>query len=230
MEAQRREAAVPQSPGAEVGVGQGAFEGAATSPQAPGRGGAVPGRGRAGPNGLRDVAHHHRQGEEGAGLVEGGAERRGADAVADEVEEVAVLSGGGIGPLAGRPRGAEAHVEGAPAGAVEVAGDPVAALSASVGEVAPAHRLGGSGQGGGESRGGAGVHGVGPSPFQSHPRSANETVSPSPTTRWSRTRTPTVERAPTRRSVMARSRRLGSATPEGWLWARMTAAVVVCRR
>ena len=50
MEAQRREAAVPQSPGAEVGVGQGAFEGAAASPQAPGRGGAVPGRGRVRPN------------------------------------------------------------------------------------------------------------------------------------------------------------------------------------
>ena len=30
---------------------------------------------------------HHRQGEEGAGLVEGGAKRPGADAAADEVEE-----------------------------------------------------------------------------------------------------------------------------------------------
>ena len=38
-----------------------------------------------------------RQSEEGTGLVEGGARRPGADAMADAVEEVAVLGGGGPG-------------------------------------------------------------------------------------------------------------------------------------
>ena len=39
-------------------------------------------------------------------------------------EEVAVFAGGGVGPLAGRPRGAQPHVERAPLRAVEVVGLP----------------------------------------------------------------------------------------------------------
>ena len=46
--------------------------------------------------------------------------------------------------------GARAHQQGPPLGAVEVVGDPVAVLPPAVGKVAPAHRLGASGQCGGE--------------------------------------------------------------------------------
>ena len=121
-------------------------------PQAPCGGGAVPGYRRVPPGRLR--VPRRRQGEEGAGLVEGGAKRPGADAVADEVEEVAVLAGGGVGPLAGRPRGGEgATNKDRPPGAAEVAGDPVPALPAAVGEVAPAHCLGASGECRGEGGG-----------------------------------------------------------------------------
>ena len=42
-----------------------------------------------------------RHGEEGAGFVEGGLEGSGTDAEADEIEQVAVLAGGGVAPLAG---------------------------------------------------------------------------------------------------------------------------------
>ena len=143
MEAQRRKAADVQAAGAEVAFRVGAAEGAAGAPQAPGRSGAVPGRGRVCAVGLRVPALRCGQGEEGAGLVEGGAEGACPDAVADEVEQVAVLAGRRIGPPpAGRPRGAQAHEQGPPLGAVEVAGDPVAALPAAVGKVAPAHGLG----------------------------------------------------------------------------------------
>ena len=51
----------------------------------------------------------------------------------------------------------------------------------------------------------------------SQPRSANDTTSPSPTTKWSMRRTSTRASASRSRPVMARSARLGSATPEGWL-------------
>ena len=57
------------------------------------------------------------------------------------------------------------------------------------------------------------------------PRSANDTTPPSPTTKWSMRRTSTSLRASRSRPVKARSARLGSATPEGWLWyARISTA------
>ena len=63
-----------------VGVGVGAAERAAATLQAPGRCGAVPGAG-----GLRVPALRRGKGEEGAGLIEDGAEGACADAVVDEV-------------------------------------------------------------------------------------------------------------------------------------------------
>ena len=98
-------------------------------------------------------------GEEGARLGEGGAERARAGGDADEVEEVAVLAGGGVGPLAGDAGRREADEEGAPPGAADVAGGPVSAVLAAVGEIAPADLLGARAEGGGD---GGGVHGAHP--------------------------------------------------------------------
>ena len=64
-----------------------------------------------GRRGDRPQSGAEERGEEGAGLVEGGAEGACADAVADEVEQVAVLASSGPdgargGSSAGtRPRG-----------------------------------------------------------------------------------------------------------------------------
>ena len=89
MEAQRREAAARQPPGAEIPLRVGGVDGAAAAPQAARRFGRVVvvplGRCR-----------RSRQGEEGARLVERRAQRRRAQAMADDVEQVAVLPGRGI--------------------------------------------------------------------------------------------------------------------------------------
>ena len=100
-----------------------------------------------------------RQGEEGAGLVERRAKRRRARAVADDVEQVAVLPRRGVGELPRRAGRAKADVERAPAGAVEVARDPVAALAPAVRQVLPAHGLGAKAERGGD---GGRVHGAAP--------------------------------------------------------------------
>ena len=83
-----------------------------------------------------------RQGEEGAGLGHGVAKRHAAHAVADEVEEVAIGALGSVGPIAGDAGGREADEEGSPAGAANVAGSPVPALPAPVGQVGAADLLG----------------------------------------------------------------------------------------
>src|SRR5690606_19039713 len=57
----------------------------------------------------------------------------------------------------------------------------------------------------------------------SKPASAKEKGVPSPTMKWSRTRTSTNSRTDFNRVVIALSAWLGSVTPEGGLWARMTA-------
>ena len=130
----------------------GAVDGAATAPQAPRRFRGVVGiplaRGR-----------RSRQGEEGAGLVERRAKRRRAQAMADDVEEVAVLARRGVGEFPRRAGAGEADVERAPAGAVEVARDPVAALAAPVRQVLPADGLGAARELGGD---GGGIHGASP--------------------------------------------------------------------
>ena len=91
-----------------------------------------------------------RQGEEGAGLVHGRAERgRGATA-ADQVEQVAVLPGGRVGPFARRARRLQADEERASRRAVDVARDPVAALLFAPGQIAAADFLGARGEHGGD--------------------------------------------------------------------------------
>jgi hypothetical protein len=59
----------------------------------------------------------------------------------NEVEKVAVLSGGGVGPLAGR-WSRDPHIETLPRRVGDVADMPVAAGAKTVGEVEPADRLG----------------------------------------------------------------------------------------
>ncbi len=58
------------------------------------------------------------------------------------------------------------------------------------------------------------------------PRSAKLTADAPPMTRWSRTRTSMRSSASRSLRVSASSQRLGSGTPLGWLWARMTAAAL----
>ena len=85
---------------------------------------------------------YRRQGKEGPRLGESGAERARAGGDADQVEQVAVLAGRGVGPLPGDAWRREADEERAPAGAANVAGGPVAPVPAAVREVAPADFLG----------------------------------------------------------------------------------------
>ncbi len=79
--------------------------------------------------------------------------------MADDVEQVAVLAGGGVGPLARHAGRVKADVKGAAAGAVEVSRDPVAALAAAVRQVPPAHSLGAKPKRGGD---GSRVHDAAP--------------------------------------------------------------------
>ena len=59
----------------------------------------------------------------------------------------------GVGPLAGGAGGSEADEERAPPGAANVAGSPVPALLAAVGQVAPADLLGPGAERGGDGGG-----------------------------------------------------------------------------
>ena len=99
MEAERGEAAAVDGACPEVGLGVRAVDCAAALPQAARR---LTGIVRVG----RARCRRSRQGEEGAGLGHGVAERHAAHAVADEVEEVAVRPLRGVGPLAGDAGGA----------------------------------------------------------------------------------------------------------------------------
>ena len=99
------------------------------------------------------------QGEEGARLVERRAQRRRAGAVTDEIEQVAVFGGRGVGPAARDAGTVETDEQRPPAGAVEIARDPVAALSSAMGKIAPADGLGLQAERRGD---GGGVHGAAP--------------------------------------------------------------------
>ena len=63
---------------------------------------------------------------------------------ADDVEQIAMLAAGGVGPFAGRSfRGLlEPHEHRAARRIADIADEPVVALAASVGEIMAAHRLG----------------------------------------------------------------------------------------
>jgi hypothetical protein len=87
-----------------------------------------------------------RQAEEGACLPRDVREIHEAAGLADDVEQIAVLAGGGVGPLAGRAlaalRADEAHEHRAAGRVAYVAHHPVAALAVAVGQVVATHRLG----------------------------------------------------------------------------------------
>ena len=87
----------------------------------------------------------------GRGRLRKRAPRRGRREVdktaaeADEVEQIAMLAGGGIGPFAGgalRCRTAQADEQAAARRVGDIADQPVAALAMAVGEIVAAHRLG----------------------------------------------------------------------------------------
>ena len=151
MEAERRETAMVDRPGAEIGLGVSAVYGTATPPKAARCLCTVVGSGVIG-------GGDWRHGEEDASLGKGGAKRAQAGGDADQVKEISVLAGGAVGPLSGNARGREADEERAPLGAANVAGGPVPALLAAVGEVSPADFLGAIAKSGGD--GGGRAHGT----------------------------------------------------------------------
>ena len=87
-----------------------------------------------------------RQAQEASRLVGDVVEVDEAAALADDVEQIAMLAGRGVGPFAGgalagfRPVQPDEH--GAARRVADVADQPVAALAAAVGEIVAAHRLG----------------------------------------------------------------------------------------
>ena len=80
------------------------------------------------------------------GLIGDVAEFDQAAALADDIEEVAVIAGRRVGPFAGRAlagfRSFQPDEQGAAGRIPHVADQPVAALAAAVGEIVTAHRLG----------------------------------------------------------------------------------------
>ena len=87
--------------GVEIGLGVGTADGAATPPQAAGR--------------FRGVvsvrlarARRSRQSEEGAGLMERRAQCRRIGAVADKIEQIAMLPGRRVGPFSWNARAGKA--------------------------------------------------------------------------------------------------------------------------
>ena len=85
-----------------------------------------------------------RQAEEDPGLVSDVLEVDEAAALADHVEEVSMLAGGGVGPFPGRAFGQvlEPDVHRAALGVTGIAHLPVVALATAVAEIVAAHRLG----------------------------------------------------------------------------------------
>ena len=86
------------------------------------------------------------QAEKVPGLVGDVAEIGKAAALADDIEEVAVIAGRRVGPFAGRTpagfRSFQPDEQGAPRCIPHVADHPVATLATAVGEIMAAHRFG----------------------------------------------------------------------------------------
>ena len=90
-----------EPPGVEVRLGVASADGAATPPKAAGRfGGVVSVR--------LARARRSRQSEKGAGLIERRAQRRRIGAVADEIEQIAMLPCRRVGPFARNARAGKA--------------------------------------------------------------------------------------------------------------------------
>ena len=85
-------------------------------------------------------------GEKAPGFVGDVVEVDKAAALADDVEEIAMFAGGGVGPFAGRAlagfRSFQPDEHRAAGRVADVADQPVAAFAAAVGEIVAAHRLG----------------------------------------------------------------------------------------
>ncbi len=86
------------------------------------------------------------QAEEAAGFLQNVAQLGQVFAGGDQVQEVAVLPLGGIGPMPGsalaRLGPAQANIEAATRRVLDVADQPVTTFAAAIGKVVSAHRLG----------------------------------------------------------------------------------------
>ena len=138
MKPQGREAAMADGAGVQVGFRMGAIDGPATPPEAARRfltviaAGVIAAIGGGG----------RRQGKEGAGLLHGVPQRCSAGVQTDEIEQIAMLVGRGVGPFSGYAWRRQTHEERAPLGAACVADSPVSSLPASAGKVAAADIFG----------------------------------------------------------------------------------------
>src|SRR5262249_62303394 len=97
------------------------------------------------------------QAEEGSRLIEYVAQALQPPVQGDEVEEIAVLSRGGVGPFAGGAlaagRSGESNEQAAARCVRDIADDPVATAATAVGEAVAAQPLGLPRQRGGQVRG-----------------------------------------------------------------------------
>jgi hypothetical protein len=95
---------------------------------------------------LRSDAGSPWQTEERPGLVEHVAQTLQLAIQSDEIEQIAMLAGGGVSPFAGGAfpavRSSEANEQAAAGRVPDVADDPVATPAAAIGEVMAAHGLG----------------------------------------------------------------------------------------
>src|SRR3984893_2726424 len=95
---------------------------------------------------MADVGGRARQGEKGTRFVHNLTEAMEIAVAGDEIEEIAMLAGGGIGPFAGGAGAViaalQADIKAAARRVHRVAGDPVAARAGAVREVMAAHGLG----------------------------------------------------------------------------------------
>src|SRR5579871_4972905 len=86
------------------------------------------------------------QAEERPRFIERVAQAIEAPVEGDEVEQIAMFAGGGVGPFAGGAFAAvgtaQTHEEAAAGRVGDIADQPVTALAMAVGEVVAAHRLG----------------------------------------------------------------------------------------
>ena len=86
--------------------------------------------------------------EEASRLIDHITKVREAATFADDVEKVAMVAGGRVGPFAGgalsRFRALQPYEKRTAGRVANVADEPVSAFSASIGEIAAAHRFGGT--------------------------------------------------------------------------------------
>jgi hypothetical protein len=141
MKAQRGEIVQrSDGPPAQISLGERAPDGLRHGEQTSGRFGQAHGRRRQMPERLKP-----RQAQEAARLAEHVVQAVEPAHPRDQVEQVAMLAGGGVGPFAGRALAAvgaaQPDIETAAGRVVGVADQPVAAFALAAGEIVAAHRL-----------------------------------------------------------------------------------------